>query len=259
MHSIQSSCYRTRRYTVCRHIPASFSLDILQVGAVKASETLKTHIHTHTHTRITININRSLYFISVLFFIHNYCRQHSDPVYKFIMHHQNTFAHKDYVSGEEWKEETNKGVGMLGEKQGVEVHICASVSNTSALSASTITFQCHCPVWSNCCSTRSISQSRTIPWSSHLLSEEETSTLARKHIWIVEAKLWWTAQNLCPMNHLLIEAGLQTWHCLTKHLRTYRGFTVSEYLENFHSKWIIRRWEGGTQVGALGLLVLLSM
>ena len=66
MRSIQSRCYRTRRYTVCRHIPASFSLEMLQVGAVKASETLKTHAHTH----ITVNINRSLYLFHFSFIFH---------------------------------------------------------------------------------------------------------------------------------------------------------------------------------------------
>ena len=29
-------CYRTRKYTVCRHVHASFSPEILQAGAVKA-------------------------------------------------------------------------------------------------------------------------------------------------------------------------------------------------------------------------------
>jgi len=37
MHSIEIdvNCYRTGKYTVCRHVPASFSLEILQAGAVK--------------------------------------------------------------------------------------------------------------------------------------------------------------------------------------------------------------------------------
>ena len=34
-HSIERRCYRTGKYTVCRHVPASFSLDILQARAVK--------------------------------------------------------------------------------------------------------------------------------------------------------------------------------------------------------------------------------
>ena len=34
-HSIDDRCYRTETYTVCRHVHASFSPDILQSGAVK--------------------------------------------------------------------------------------------------------------------------------------------------------------------------------------------------------------------------------
>ena len=34
-YSIRSRCYRTGKYTVHRHIHASFSPDILQAGAVK--------------------------------------------------------------------------------------------------------------------------------------------------------------------------------------------------------------------------------
>ena len=34
-HSIESRCYRTGKYTVCRCTCASFSLEILQAGAVK--------------------------------------------------------------------------------------------------------------------------------------------------------------------------------------------------------------------------------
>ena len=33
--SIESRCYRTGKYTVCRGVPASFSPEILQAGAVK--------------------------------------------------------------------------------------------------------------------------------------------------------------------------------------------------------------------------------
>ena len=34
-HSAENKCYRTRKYTVCRHVRLSFSLEILQAGAVK--------------------------------------------------------------------------------------------------------------------------------------------------------------------------------------------------------------------------------
>ena len=34
-HSTESRCYRTGKYSVCRHVPASFSPEILQAGAVK--------------------------------------------------------------------------------------------------------------------------------------------------------------------------------------------------------------------------------
>ena len=34
MHSIESGCYRTGKYTVCRHVRASFSPEIGQAGAV---------------------------------------------------------------------------------------------------------------------------------------------------------------------------------------------------------------------------------
>ena len=33
-HSIENRCYRTRKYTVCGSVPASFSPDIFQAGAV---------------------------------------------------------------------------------------------------------------------------------------------------------------------------------------------------------------------------------
>ena len=33
MHSIESRCYRPGKYSVCRHVPASLSPDILQAGA----------------------------------------------------------------------------------------------------------------------------------------------------------------------------------------------------------------------------------
>ena len=34
-HSTESGCYRTGKYTVCRHVHASFSPEMLQAGAVK--------------------------------------------------------------------------------------------------------------------------------------------------------------------------------------------------------------------------------
>ena len=34
-HSIESRCYRTGKYIVCKRVRASFSPDILQAGAVK--------------------------------------------------------------------------------------------------------------------------------------------------------------------------------------------------------------------------------
>ena len=33
-HSIERRCYRTGKYTICRHVPESFSPEILQAGAV---------------------------------------------------------------------------------------------------------------------------------------------------------------------------------------------------------------------------------
>ena len=40
-HNIDSRCYRTGKYTVCRRVRASFSPEILQAGAVKGSMKLK--------------------------------------------------------------------------------------------------------------------------------------------------------------------------------------------------------------------------
>ena len=34
-HSLESRCYKTRKYTVCRHVHASFCPEIVQAGAVK--------------------------------------------------------------------------------------------------------------------------------------------------------------------------------------------------------------------------------
>ena len=42
MHSIESRCYKTRKYTVCRHVHASFSPEILQAGAVKGLTSTET-------------------------------------------------------------------------------------------------------------------------------------------------------------------------------------------------------------------------
>ena len=43
-HSIESRCHcRTRKYTVSRHVPASFSLEVLQAGAVKGLRTMLTY------------------------------------------------------------------------------------------------------------------------------------------------------------------------------------------------------------------------
>ena len=39
MHGIQGECSKTRNCTVCRHAPASFSLEIVQAGAVKGLNT----------------------------------------------------------------------------------------------------------------------------------------------------------------------------------------------------------------------------
>ena len=44
MHSTESSCYRTRKYTVCRRVCASFSREILQAGAVKGLKATVTHL-----------------------------------------------------------------------------------------------------------------------------------------------------------------------------------------------------------------------
>ena len=35
MHNIESRCYRTGKYTICRHVHVSFSPEILQAGAMK--------------------------------------------------------------------------------------------------------------------------------------------------------------------------------------------------------------------------------
>ena len=43
-HSVESRCHcRTRKYTVSRHVPASFSLEVLQAGAVKGLRTMLTY------------------------------------------------------------------------------------------------------------------------------------------------------------------------------------------------------------------------
>ena len=56
-HSIESRCYRTGKYTVCRRVRASFSPDILQAGAVKGSRIPSTGSHavvrTHKNTAHT--------------------------------------------------------------------------------------------------------------------------------------------------------------------------------------------------------------
>ena len=41
-HSTESRCYKTRKYTVCRHVHASFSPEILQAGAVKGLTSTET-------------------------------------------------------------------------------------------------------------------------------------------------------------------------------------------------------------------------
>ena len=55
LHGIESRCYRTQKYTVCRHIPASFSLEVLQAWAVKGLIVilLSSHVYISIYIDIT--------------------------------------------------------------------------------------------------------------------------------------------------------------------------------------------------------------
>ena len=65
----ESRCYRTRKYTVCRHIHASFSLEILQAGAVKGLRVPGFLSITDIPERFPVNCEQRLLKRSSLFLV----------------------------------------------------------------------------------------------------------------------------------------------------------------------------------------------
>ena len=55
MHSIESRCYRTGKYTVCRRVRASFSPEILQAGTVKGLSFMGLKKNDKDEDRRTLN------------------------------------------------------------------------------------------------------------------------------------------------------------------------------------------------------------
>ena len=58
-HSIESRCYRTGKYTVCRRVLSSLSPEILQAGTVKGLKLIRTD-HSSQATGIIIIVCRNL-------------------------------------------------------------------------------------------------------------------------------------------------------------------------------------------------------
>ena len=60
MHSIEIQCYRTRKYTVCRHIRASFSPDILQAVVVEGLRTMFTYLLTDSFEQVLEQVEQKI-------------------------------------------------------------------------------------------------------------------------------------------------------------------------------------------------------
>ena len=58
MHRIEIQCYRTRKYTVCRHVRASFSPEILQAVAVEGLRTMFTYLLTDLLEQVLNYLNK---------------------------------------------------------------------------------------------------------------------------------------------------------------------------------------------------------